>query len=211
MWSLLASLQAELRAMRRLLLPLAILFFTVMLIEIDLGHRAALARQEAWLALVPVVWLPVALIALIAVEVVPSKFTAIVAMLVMGVAAVVGVVGSAAHMTASGVNLDNLARVFSSAVWGGPASPNWPISIALAAALGFAGAIGAERNDSLMQRDLGGVITAVAFALIVSGCGLAAWPAAVMASAACLAIGSLLLLAALIAMLATAATERSLP
>ncbi len=200
---------AELRGMRRALLLLAILFFTVMLLEIDLGHRAALARQEAWLALVPVVWVPLALLALIAVEVMPSKFSVIVAQVIMAIAAVVGAVGSGAHMIASGVSLDNLSRVFSSAVWGGPASPNWPISIAVAAGLGFIGAIGIDRDTEILRPDIGGLACVVAFVLIVVGCGLMAVPAALMASAACLTIASLLLLAALVSMLANARLQGS--
>ena len=62
----------ELRGVRRALLTLAILFFVIMLLEVDLGHRPALASGEAWLALVPVVWLPIALVALMAVQIAPS-------------------------------------------------------------------------------------------------------------------------------------------
>ena len=45
MWSLLASLLAELRGMRRALLTLAILFLIIVLLEVDLGHRPAIAQH----------------------------------------------------------------------------------------------------------------------------------------------------------------------
>jgi len=193
-----------------MLLPLAILFFIIMLLEIDLGHRAALAQQQAWLALVPVVWLPLSLLSLIAVEVLPSKLTASIAQLIMAVAAAVGVVGSAAHMTASGVNMDSLARLFSSAVWGGPASPNWPISIAIAALIGFGGATGVDKDTEFLRRGDVGLNKTIAFILVVLGCAFAVVPAMEMASAVCLAIAALLLLVELIAMLVAAAKERNL-
>lgn len=207
----LASVLTELRGMRRALLTLSILFFTVMLLEVDLGHRPALAGQEAWLALVPVVWLPISLLALIAVQVAPTALTAITSQVVMAVAAAVGMTGSGLHMMASGVSLENLSRMFSSAVWGGPASPNWPVAITIAAALGFIASFGANRDGETLTRDFGGVTTVVAFVLIVVGIGFTAMPSTVMVSASCLVLAALLLLAALIGLLASASTQRSAP
>lgn len=114
MWSWLT----ELRAIRRALMTLAILFFTVMLLEVDLGHAPALARHSL-LALVPVFWLPITLFALMAVQIKPSLLTMSVALLVTAIAAAVGMIGSGLHMQAAGVGLAHLSRVFSSSVWGG--------------------------------------------------------------------------------------------
>jgi hypothetical protein len=204
----LASTLGELRSMRHALLSLSILFFTIMLLEVDLGHRSALAAQDAWLALVPVVWLPVSLLALIAVQCMPSTFTAIFAQIVMAIAAAVGMIGSGLHMMVSGVNLENLGRMFSSAVWGGPASPNWPVAITVAAVLGLVASFGANHEDETTPRDIGAT-AGVAYVLIIVAIGLNAMPSAVMVSASCLALAALLLLATLIAMLATAREKRS--
>ncbi len=203
----LTSVLGELRGMRRALLTLSILFFTIMLLEVDIGHRPALAAQEAWLALIPVVWLPISLLALIAVQLVPSTLTAVAAQIVMAVAAAVGMIGSGLHMMVSGVSLENLSRIFSSAVWGGPASPNWPVAIAVAAVLGLVASFGANRDGGTSPRDIG-VTAGLAYFLIIVAIGLSAVPSAVMVSASCLAVAALLLLAALIGMLATA-RERS--
>lgn len=204
-------LPGELRGVRPALLTLATLLFTIMLLEVDLGHRPVLASQESWLALAPVVWLPASLLVLMAVQVAPSTFTVITAQIVMAIAAAVGMVGSGLHMMASGVSLDNLSRAFSSAVWGGPASPNWPVAITIASLLGFIASFGANRDGETLPRDLGGLATAVAYALIIVGIGFAAVPSMVMVSATSLLVAALLLLASLIGLLATVATERSVP
>jgi hypothetical protein len=206
-----ADLLAELRGARRALLTLAILFFTVMLLEVGLGHRPALARHGAWLALVPVVWLPLSLLVLMAVQIKPSAFTAGLSMAVMAIAAAVGMVGSGLHMLAAGVSFDNLAAVFSSNVWGGHTSPNWPVAISVAAVLGFVASFGAGPDSETWPDDLITLITGAAFALIAVGTGFAVVPALVTVSATCLGVAALLLLAALIGMLANAAIERKTP
>ena len=71
MGPLVQDLLLQLRRVRGVLLTLAILFFIVMLVEVDLGHSAALLRHDSWLALVPVVWLPVSLLVLMAVQAAP--------------------------------------------------------------------------------------------------------------------------------------------
>src|SRR5665647_81208 len=103
---------------------LAILFFVIMLLEVDLGHRPALAAGDAWLALVPVVWLPVALLALMTVQIAPSMFTMLAALLAMAVTDAVGIIGAGLHMMAAGVDLEHLGRLFSGTVWGGSVCPN---------------------------------------------------------------------------------------
>jgi hypothetical protein len=201
----------ELRGIRRALLTLAVLFFVIMLLEVDLGHRPVLAGQESWATLVPVVWLPVSLLALMVVQIAPSFVTALLAQAVMAVSAAVGMIGSGLHMMASGVDLEHLSRAFSSDVWGGPASPNWPVAIALASVLGFIAATGAQRDGERLARDVSGVATGIAYVLIVAGCGFAAVPALVLASAVCLVIAALLLLGALIGLLLNARIERTMP
>jgi len=211
MGALVQDLLGQLRALRGALMTLAILFFIIMLLEVDVGHHPALLSHDSWLALVPAVWLPVSLLTLMAVQVAPSKFTACAAMAVMLVSAAVGMVGSGLHMMAAGVDLEHLNRVFTSAVWGGHQSPNWPIAITLASVLGFVAAIDAGRDRSGLPQGALGVASIVAFILIVLGCALAAVPDLVTLSAVSLAVAALLLLAVLLGALANAMTERTVP
>ncbi len=206
MWSWLA----ELRGIRRALMTLAILFFTVMLLEVDLGHAPALARHSL-AALIPVFWLPITLFALMAVQIKPSLLTMSVAMLVTAVAAAVGMIGSGLHMQAAGVDLEHLSRIFSSTIWGGHESPNWPVAITLAAVFGFAASVNAHRDRQSLPSDLAGAATAVAYLLIVAGIVCAAVPGLTMVVAGCLALAALMLLAVLVATLAGAGMERSVP
>jgi len=199
MWSWLT----ELRGIRRALMTLAILFFTIMLLEVDLGHSPALARHSL-LALIPVFWLPITLFALIAVQIRPSLLTMIVAMIVTAIAAAIGMIGSGLHMQAAGVDLGHLSRVFSSEVWGGHESPNWPVAIMLAAVFGFAAAVNAHRDNEGLPHGLPGAATATACLLIVVGIACAAVPSLTMVGSACLTLAALLLLAVLIAQLAGA-------
>jgi hypothetical protein len=208
---LLRGYRAELRGLRRALQTLAILFFVIMLVEIELGHRPALARGDSWLALVPVVWLPVSLFALMAAQVSPSMGTMIAALIVMAISAAVGMAGSGLHMMAAGVDFDHLSRLFSSDTWGGPVSPNWPVAITVASVLGFIGAADAQGDAPTLTRDALGAVTALAYGLIIVGIGLAAFPAMVAISATSLVIAALLLLAVLVGTLAAASTERSVP
>lgn len=203
MWPLLT----ELRSLRQTLLTLAVLFFVIMLLEVDLGHRPVLASGHGWLALIPVVWLPLGLVSLMAVQIAPSLFTMIAALAVMAIAAAVGMIGSGLHMMAAGVDFDHLSRLFSSAVWGGRVSPNWPVAITLASVLGFIAAFGAHRDGATLPRDAAGAVTSLAYILIVVGIGFAASPSLVTVSATSLILAALLLVAALIAMLTSTVSE----
>jgi len=205
------ALLIELRGLRRALLILAILFLTIMLLEVDLDHRPALATQGSWLALVPVVWLPLTLFSLIAVQLKPTLPISIVAQAATAIAAAVGMVGSGLHMMAAGVDLEHLSRLFSSAVWGGPVSPNWPVAITVAAVLGFIGAFAAERDEQIVSHDVTHLALCTAYVLILAGIAFGVAPDLVMASAAALVAAALLLLAALIGMLTSAAMQRSAP
>ncbi|HVZ52408.1 MAG TPA: hypothetical protein VG986_10605 [Pseudolabrys sp.] len=180
---------------------ISILLFVIMLLEVDLGHRPVLASGHGWLALIPVVWLPLALVSLIAVQIVPSMFTMIAALVVMAVAAAVGMLGSGLHMMAAGVDFDHLSRLFSSAVWGGRVSPNWPVAITLASVLGFIAAVGAHRDGASLPRGAGGATTTLAYILIVVGIAFSAWPALVTVSATSLILAALLLVAVVLAVL----------
>jgi hypothetical protein len=154
MWALVQDLLGQLRRLRGALLTLAVLFLIVMLIEVDLGHRAALLNHDSWLALIPVVWLPISLVALMAVQVVPSKATSYIAIAVMAVSAAVGMVGSDLHMMAAGVDFSHVGVVGTAIhlaihapsltglvtaphVWLGEPPPLVPLSFAVACCLGL--------------------------------------------------------------------------
>ena len=189
---------AELRAIRRPLMTLAILFFTIMLLEVDLGHAPAL--DAAFLARAH----PGVLAADHAVCADGGADQAVaadhvVALIVTAIAAAVGMLGSGLHMQAAGVDLEHLSRVFSSAVWGGHESPNWPVAITLAAVFGFAGAVNAHHDNESLPRDLAGAATVIAYLLIVAGIVCAAVPALTMVASGCLALAALMLLAVLVA------------
>ncbi len=205
MWSLFA----ELGGMRRALATVAMLFFVIILLEVDLGHRAAIERHEDWAVLVPVVWVPISLFALMALQIAPSLLSAVLVAITMAVSAAVGMIGSGLHMMAAGVDLAHLSRMFSPAVWGGPVSPNWPVSITVASFFGFLAALGSGREG--FSRGLAGAATAAAYILVTLGIISAAVPSLVMVSATSLALAALLLLAVLVAMLASAGVERSAP
>ena len=98
------ALLAELRGVRRALLTLALLFFVIILLEVDLGHREAIGHHDGWALLVPVVWVPISLLALIALQIWPCLVSAIVAVIAMAVGAAVGMIGSGLHMMAAGVD-----------------------------------------------------------------------------------------------------------
>jgi hypothetical protein len=199
--------RGELRRMRKPLLTLSILFFVIMLLEVDLGHRPVLANGHGWLALIPVVWLPFALLTLMAVLIAPSRVTMIAALAVMALAAAVGMIGSGLHMMAAGVDLGHLSRLFSSAVWGGRVSPNWPVAITLASVLGFIASFDAHRDGATFAADAAGAATLAACILIVVGIAAAAVPSLVTVSATSLIVAALLLVAALLVMLTSTASE----
>lgn len=205
MWSLLA----ELGGIRRALLTVAMLFFVIILLEVDLGHRAAIERHEDWAALVPAVWVPISLFALMALQIAPSLLAAVLAAIAMAISAAVGMIGSGLHMMAAGVDLAHLSRAFSPAVWGGPVSPNWPVSITVASFLGFLAALGGGRDG--FPHGLVGVATAAAYVLVAIGIASATVPALLMVSATSLLLSALLLLAVLLGTVANAGLERRTP
>ena len=180
--------------MRRTLLVLTTLFFTILLLEVQLGHEPVTAEHVPSLALLPIVWLSLSLLALIVLQLKPSAPAATVASVAMGGAAVVGILGFFAHLAANGVTLERLDRVFSGAVWGGAACPNWPIAITVAAIIGLPATSGILHEDAPRSRNARDTMLWISCALIVAGIVLSVIPAAA-ASADCLVLAALLLLA----------------
>ena len=204
-----SALLAELRAVRRALLTLALLFFVIILLEVALGHAEAIERHDGWAVLVPVVWVPISMLALMALQIWPCFATAILVVIAMAVGAAVGMIGSGLHMMAAGVDLDHLSRAFSPAVWGGPVSPNWPVSITMASFLGFLAALGDKREG--FPRGIGGLSAAAAYALILIGIVFIRMPSLVAVSAASLVAAALLLIAVLAGIVSDVRMKRIAP
>jgi hypothetical protein len=204
------ALTDRLRAVRQPLLLLTTMFFTILLLEVDLGHQPAIAEHAPSLAFLPIVWLSVSLLLLIALQLSLSVLAGVAVEVAMGIAAVVGIIGSVAHLAASGVTLDRLDLLFSPTVWAGPACPNWPIAIAVAAVLGFVAAFGIDEEEGRQAASAVDKSASIAFVLIIAGIVLSVTPGTSAASADCFALASLLLCALMLGLLvATTLVRRS--
>jgi hypothetical protein len=171
------------------------LFFVILLIEVDLGHQLALQAHDRGLALLPIIWIPVALIALMWMQLHPSMLSRAFVQGSMAIAAVVGIVGFFAHLVASGVTLTNLPRLFDGQTWGGAACPNWPIAITVAAVLGLiAGFASAGETVDWLR--------GASFAFVAAGIVLSLFPASLAVGSAALVAAALLLFASALADLA---------
>jgi hypothetical protein len=194
--------------MRRTLLELTTLFFTLLLLEVDLGHHRVIAERIPSLALLPLIWLALSLLALIALQVRPSPLAANVVDGAMALAGVIGIVGFFAHLVVSGVTMDHLDRLFSSQVWGGAACPNWPIAITVAAVIGLFAARGAGEGEKSENADADDKPAWIAFVLVIAGIATSMAPGALAVSSDCLVLAALLLLALVVRDVAVALLAR---
>jgi hypothetical protein len=184
----------------RSLAGITTLFFVILLIEVDLGHQLALQVHDRGLALLPVIWIPIALIALMWMQLRPSPLSRAFVRCSMAIAAVVGIVGFFAHLVASGVTLTNPSRLFDGQVWSGPACPNWPIAITVAAVLGLiAGLTSAGETVDWLR--------VAAFTFVVAGIVLSLIPASSAAGSAALVAAALLLFASALTVLTESRKE----
>lgn len=204
------ALTDQLRAVRQPLLLLTTMFFTILLLEVDLGHQPVIAEHAPSLALLPIVWLSASLLLLIAVQLKLSVWAGVAVEVAMGIAAVVGIIGSVAHLAASGVTLDRLDLLFSPTLWAGPTCPNWPIAISVAAVLGFVAAFGIDEEEGRQPAGAVDKSASIAFVLIIAGIVLSVTPGTTAASADCFALAALLLFALMLGLLvATTLVRRS--
>lgn len=202
------AMAAQLRAARRPLMLVVTLFFVICLVEVDIGHQPSLDAHRLNLSLLPILWLALSLLALIALQVWPSSLSAAAAQVAMVISVLVGLTGVFAHLAASGVSLGDPGRALSVSVLGGPQSPNWPVAIVVSGLVGFVGALGAGDDARILPRDASSLIAGCAFILIVAGIVLNTMPSTLAAASACLVGSALLLLAALLGSLATSLWER---
>ncbi|HVA37069.1 MAG TPA: hypothetical protein VNJ51_05615 [Candidatus Dormibacteraeota bacterium] len=172
------------------------LFFALLLLEVDLGHQPALAGGAPGLALVPVVTVPLALLALAWALLRPSAPSVATLQATMALLGLVGITGFFAHLQASGVGLATLSRLFDPGTWEGPACPNWPIAITLAAVLGAVGAPGAATAERSADERASAVLVVPAFALVLLSVPLVLVPVATGLGSTAVVAGCLLFIAA---------------
>ena len=155
---------------RRQLLMLTTFYFSILYLESEVSHMPLLSAGWWNLALVPVVWLAVSLLALMAVVVWPSAVTSRLLLVAMVVAAVMGIVGVFPHLAANGIARNKPGSLFSAAAFQGEPGPQWPLAITIGAVLGFIGGYGITG-----AADIGRPVrwfTRVAFLLLIVGIAL---------------------------------------
>jgi hypothetical protein len=155
---------------RRQLLMLTTFYFAILYLESEVSHMPLLSASWWNLALVPVVWLAVSLLTLMAVLLWPSVVTSRVLQVAMVVAAVVGVLGVFPHLAANGISWNKPGSLFSAAAFHGEPGPQWPLAITIGAVLGFIGGYGITG-----AADIGRPVrwlTRVAFLLLIVGIAL---------------------------------------
>jgi hypothetical protein len=163
-----ASLQGE---ARRQLLMLTTLYFSILFLESEVSHIPLLSAGWWNLALLPVIWLAVSLLTLMAALLWPSASTSRFLQVAMLGAAVVGVVGVFPHLEANGVTLNQLGALLNGSVFRGEPGPQWPLAITIGAALGFIGANGIA-GDLEFRRGSAGWAAVLAFVVLVVGIAL---------------------------------------
>ena len=163
-----ASLQGE---ARRQLLMLTTLYFSILFLESEVSHVPLLSAGWLTLALLPVIWLAVSLLALMAALLWPSAWTSRFLQVAMLGAAVVGVIGVFPHLAANGVTWNQLGSLLNGTVFHGEPGPQWPLAITIGAALGFIGAYGIAK-DLEFKRATAGWPAVLAFVVLVVGIAL---------------------------------------
>jgi len=134
---------------RRQLLLVTTLYFGILFLESSVGHVPFMAAN--WLTLLPIVVLPLSLIALVAVFLKPSASTEVFLRFMMVVAAAIGVVGIFPHLAANGVTWSKLGPLLNGAVFHGEPGPTWPLAIAFGALMGFSGSFGLASDREFAQ------------------------------------------------------------
>ena len=192
---------------RRQLLLLTTLYFSILFLESEVGHMPLLAAGWQTLALLPVVWLAVSLLALMSVLLWPSAATSRFLRLAMIVAAIVGVIGVFPHFAANGVTWDKLGALASGSFFHGEPGPQWPLAIAIGGVLGFIGGYRVE-NDAEFRREHDGWVKWLAFVLLVCGIALSDILATLGWGSMLVVVAALLLLAITLVDITSAMTVR---
>jgi len=153
---------------RHLLLMVTTLYFAILFLESAVGHIPVVASNWRNLALLPAVWMPVSLLALMAALVRASRATERFLQVAMVVAGVIGFVGVSPHLVANGVTWARPTGLLNGSVFHGEPGPTWPLAIALGAVLGFVGSCGlATDREFTRTSGLSTLLRAAAFALLL--------------------------------------------
>lgn len=163
-----AALQG--RARRQLLL-LTTLYFAILFLESEVGHIPILSAGIWNLALLPVVWLAVSLLTLMAVLLWPSVGTSGLLQIAMVGAGIIGIVGVFPHFAAIGVTWGHLGALADGSFLHGEPGPQWPLAITIGGVLGLIGGYGVA-DDVAFARESVGWLKYVAFALLLAGIAL---------------------------------------
>lgn len=187
---------------------LTTLYFSILFLESAVGHIPVLSAGWRSLAVFPVVWLAVSLVALMAVLLRPSPATGRFLEVAMVVAAAVGVIGVFPHLAANGVTWSKLGPLLNGSVLHGEPGPQWPLAITIGAVLGFAGGNGIDEDQEFL-RSRSGWLTIVAFVLLAIGIILSYSLTTLGYSAIAIVIVALALLGITLTDVASALGERS--
>jgi hypothetical protein len=145
------------------------LYFAILFLESAVGHIPAVTSNWRSLALLPAVWMPVSLLALMAAFVRASRATERFLQVAMVVAGVIGFIGVSPHLVANGVTWARPAGLVNGSAFHGEPGPTWPLAIAIGAVLGFVGSYGlAADRDFLRTSAASGPLRAAAFALLLA-------------------------------------------
>jgi hypothetical protein len=161
----LASLQGN---ARRQLLMLTTLYFAILFLEVEVNHIPLLLAGWRTLAILPVVWMGVALLALMAALLWPSATTMRLLQVAMVIAAVIGVIGVFPHLAANGVTWGQYGALLSGAVFHGQPGPQWPLAITIGGALGLIGAYGLPDDQEFKRARVAWPVY-VAFLVLLAG------------------------------------------
>lgn len=147
---------------------LTTVYFAILFLESDVSHMPVLSAGPWSLALLPVVWLGISVLALVAMLLRPSAVTSRLLQVAMIVAAAIGVIGVFPHLSADGIGWNKLGAFFTGAAFHAEPGPQWPLAITIGAVLGFIGASGIAENAEFMPVSVGWP-TKIAFLLLVIG------------------------------------------
>lgn len=136
---------------RRRMLLVVTLFTAILLHEVDVGHYPIIAAHVMSGALLPVIFLPLALLALIAVQVRPNRAAELTLLGFSLVNLGVGTIGFLFHMNANGVTFAHLDKLFTFSLWNSSIGPNWPLSISFAGLFAIIAAYGAASDRAYVD------------------------------------------------------------
>ncbi len=127
---------------RHLLLMVTTLYFAILFLESAVGHTPAVTANWRSLAVLPAVWMPVSLLALMAALVRASRGTELFLQVAMVVAGLIGFIGVSPHLVANSVTWAQPAGLLNGTALHGEPGPTWPLAITIGAVLGFVGSVG---------------------------------------------------------------------